>query len=990
LSKEKGSESSERSEQSDQPEQTAIDKEPRFIVGIGASAGGLKSLESIFRHVPGNIDLAFVVISHLDPHHHTLLPELLARSTELDVKLAEDGMKVTVNTVHIIPPGQDMGISEGQLHLIKRDRPAHPIDFFFHSLATEKSNRAIVIVLSGTGSDGTLGARAVKEHNGLVIVEDPHLAEFSSMPESVVRAGVVDYILPVSEIPQRLFNYIRSESPVRALDGANLTEQQTKDLRKVLFLLRNVTGHDFSYYKRSTVLRRIERRMAVHGLGSLHEYAAYLQENNREAAAMFKELLIGVTNFFRDEEAFSVLKGKVIPDLIKSRPERSTVRVWVPGVATGEEAYSLAIVLQEGMEEAEKNLNVRIFGTDIDHDAIETARAGIYPASVADAVGERLLRKYFASADGGYQISRNIREKLIFAEQDVAKDPPFTHIDLISCRNLLIYLDSSIQDRLIPLFHYALQEEGYLLLGTSETLGDHKDLFTIVDSRWKVYRRRPNSVSHYHPVELIAMERPYVSQPASFRQHKDLKLADLVHQALLTKFAPPCVITDQRGEIIYVHGHTGRYLEPAAGQVNMRVGEMAREGLSIHLPTMIRKAATSRSSVTRKNLHVKTNDSYSRVDVTVAPLRQTEGGENLLMIYFEELPEDRVGDDKARSAPTEEEAQSVEELRRELQQTRDDLQSIVEELETSNEELRSMNEEYQSTNEELKSANEELETSREELQSLNEELSTVNNELQEKVAQQVGMEDRMQSYLDGLDTPTIFVDSQMRIKRFTAQAERIVNLMPSDVGRALSDITTNTRDGALVEEVRGVLRDLKYREREVQTTDGRRFLRRILPLRRGPNTFEGVVINYVDIEELKKRTEEASQARALATRAREFAKAIMKTVKDSLVLLNGSLEVVLANPAFYATFRVDKDEVEGRPFYEIGGGQWDSDDLRIRLKRVLSLRETFDNYIVEQDFSGLGRRRMVLNARTLRELESDEDIILLAIRDATDSREMKI
>ncbi|MBD3402025.1 PAS domain-containing protein [candidate division GN15 bacterium] len=969
--------------QSPQSDDTTESRTPSFIVGVGASAGGLKSLEAVFRNTPADTGIGFVVVTHLDPDHQTLLPELLDRITGLEVELVHEGAIVRPNTVHVIPPGQDMAIGDGKLQLIHRDRPAHPIDFFFRSLAQFKGSHAVAVVLSGTGSDGALGAREINDAGGLVIVEDPHTAEYPGMPESAIRYGVVQYILPAHEIPQRIVNYVARPVRPREADGHSLSEDELRDLQRVLYLLKNATGHDFTYYKRSTVVRRISRRMAVHGIDSLDNYADYLQSNKQEAAAMFKELLIGVTSFFRDQDAFEILEKKVITDIVDNKDDRSEIRVWVPGAATGEEAYSVAIALREAIGEAEKNITLRLFATDIDHDAIETARRGIYPPRIGETIDERRLRTYFSQVDAGYKVSRDIREKLVFAEQDVAKDPPFTHLDLVCCRNLLIYLDSSIQEKLIPLFHYALREGGYLFLGKSETLGEHRELFDTVDSKAKIYKRRKASRTPFYPSDLIAAERDQGGHRATFREHTDLKIADLVNRSLLNEFAPPSVITDERGEILYVHGRTGRYLEPAAGRASVRVSDMAREGLSLHLPAMIRKAASGRERVTRKDLRVKTNDSFSKVDVSVMPLTDPDGPKNLLLISFFERGADEAPTVEPEQPARDEHDATLQELRQEIQYTRENLQATIEELETSNEELRSMNEEYQSTNEELKSANEELETSREELQSLNEELTTVNTELQEKVSELLGMEDKMQSYLDGLDSPTVFIDTQLRIRRFTRQATRVVNLNKADIGRPLADITTNTMDDTLASEVRKVLGDMRYREQEVESVDGHRFLRRILPHRCDVSTFEGVVINYVDIEELKLRTDEANRAQEAAHRAQRFAMAIMQTTRDSLVLLDTDLNVAQANRAFYATFHLDPEKVNGHSLLAVLDSDADTENLEHRLRQVLSFQETFDNLHLAGRFPGIGQGRLVLNARTLQGTTDQDERILLGIREAT-------
>lgn len=960
---------------------------PRYIAGIGASAGGLDALNALLQAMPTDTGVAFVIVTHMDPNHNSLLPELLQRHTELKVVQAEDGCTIAADTVYIIPPGQNMSVVSDRLELIECDSPSYPIDYFLRSLAESRKAYAISVILTGTGSDGTLGTKAIKENLGLTICQDPAEALHSGMPESAVRTGMVDYAVPVSRIPDHIISYVQSRRQAgrqgQSLDGGHLTDGQLESLQKVFFHLRSKTGHDFSAYKKSTILRRIERRMHVHQISGLDKYARYMQEHPEEARSLFKELLIGVTSFFRDPEAFEVFKSEALPQLLKESDESHPIRVWVPGTATGEEAYSVTIAIHEYLQAHENGAEVQVFATDIDEEAIETARQGRYPGSIAEDVSAKRLKRYFTSEDDSYRIKREIREMVIFAVQDIAKDPPFTSLDLICCRNLLIYLNSELQHRIIPLFHYSLRDGGVLFLGSSESVGEFTDLFESMDSRWKLFRRRSNPEGRRAPLEfgVTGSHRGRSDRPPLPR---DAKVPDSIGQTLLNTFTPPSAVIHRNGDIVYIHGRTGRYLEPAAGRMNVRITDMAREGLATQLPSMLRKAINTNSLVRRTGVRIKTNDSYSPVTVAVRPLPRS-GAHDLFLVTFEE-----DSDHDGQGAERSEDQQSVDDrgkdadtLRRELKDTRDSLQSTVEELETSNEELRSMNEEYQSTNEELKSANEELETSREELQSLNEELNTVNRELEDKVTGLTEAHAEMQSFLDSLDTPTMFVDTMLRIKRFTRQAVRVINVTPSDIGRPLTDLTTKLRDNTMTSEARAVLEDIKYREREVQTEDGHWFLRRTAPYRRSDDTIEGVVIHFVDINELKERTAEVSTARGLASRAEEFLDAVFETVNEGLLILNSDMEVLRANPAFYRIFKLRREVVEGRRLDAVGAGHFVGRELMESLADVLPEQRSFDEFAIEREFTNIGKRRLIANARPIPGRKNREEMILLGIKDVT-------
>ncbi|HJW34844.1 MAG TPA: chemotaxis protein CheB [Holophagaceae bacterium] len=843
------------------------------IVGIGASAGGLGALEAFFSNMPpeGLPGMAFVVVQHLAPDHKSMLADLIRRFTNLAVVQAEDGMEVRPDSVYVIPPNCDLSIFQGHLQLVEPHAPRGmrlPIDVFFRSLAQDMRERAIGIVLSGTGSDGTLGIRAIKGEGGLAMAQAPESAEYDGMPGSAIGTGLVDLILPPAEMPRELLAFNRRVFTAAPRDAEELPGQVEESLRSVFSLLRGQTGHDFSLYKRNTVHRRIERRMAVHQIDRLADYVNYLRKNRAEVEALFRDLMIGVTRFFRDPEAFEVLRENVIPRIISAKPAEGHIRVWVPGCSTGEEAYSIAILLHEQMNRLNHHLKVQVFATDLDRHAIDIARMGSFPASIATDVPPEILAKHFTlDAEGGsFRIHKGIRDSLIFSEQDVIKDPPFSKLDLISCRNLLIYMGVELQKRLIPLFHYSLNPGGYLFLGTSETVGEFSNLFDPVDRKAKLYQSRLElqgsvrpPLGRFMPPALL----PGGTGPRTSRTAPDTtkpRLREITERALLQHHGSVGALVNERGDILYLHGRMGKFLEPAPGEAGMNVLKMAREGLQRELTSALHKAVTHKEAVCHPALRVKANGEALVVKLTLRPvdaMAQHESQANLYLMVLEEVPEgggapeaDRRGLPEPQGTPTEALAH-IEALKQELRSKEDYLQSTNEQLETSNEELKVANEEMQSINEELQSTNEELETSKEELQSVNEEMATVNAELQLKVLELSRANNDMNNLLGGTGVGTVFVDHLLRIQRFTPAATQVINLIPSDVGRPLSHIVSNFTDySTLVEDVRKVMDDLVPKEIEVETQSGIRYLLRIRPYRTLENVIEGAVITSVDISEV--------------------------------------------------------------------------------------------------------------------------------------------
>ena len=854
------------------------------IVGIGASAGGLAAFEAFFSAMPTDSepDMAFVLVQHLAPDHESMLTSLIQRYTSMHVFEVKDGMTVQPNCAYIIPPNRDMALLNGKLQLLEPSAPRGqrlPIDFFFRSLAQDQRERAICVVLSGTGSDGALGVRDVKGEGGMVMVQDPKSTEFDGMPLSAIATGLVDYQLPPAEMFGQLDAYVAHPfgKPHRPPTAATPGDENA--LRKIFILLRAHTGHDFSHYKPSTIHRRIERRLAVHQVDRIDAYVELLQQSPTEVGALFRDLLIGVTNFFRDPETFKAIEEQVIPKLFADKPPGAVIRVWSAGCSTGEEAYSIAILLQERLKALKQGHRVQAFATDLDSQAIATARAGLYPASIAADVSPERLARFFSTEDEGsaYRVCKSIRDMLVFSEQDVIKDPPFSKLDLISCRNLLIYMGADLQKKLILLFHYALKPGGMLFLGTSETVGEFAHLFSTIDRKSKLFMRREGShvtqtgALGWIPPPVMAQEEIRARSAGTAMRLGRLPLRELTERALLQQISPAAALVDSQGDILYLHGRMGKYLEPVPGEAGINnILKMAREGLRFELTTALRNVAVTKKILRRSGLRVKTNGDITTVNLIIRPVTAGPAATPdapLYLVLLEESPP--LGAEQASRADRHERADRhdmtevenpdlddgprIAALKKELRAKEEYLQAANEELETSNEELKSSNEEMQSINEELQSANEELETSREELQSVNEELATVNVELQAKVADLSRVNNDMNNLLAGTGIGTIFVDHRLRILRFTPTATRIVNLIPGDVGRPVGHIVSNLSGyDSLVADVNDVLETLVPRELQVQTIDGKWYTMRILPYRTLENTIEGAVITFVDITELKR------------------------------------------------------------------------------------------------------------------------------------------
>ena len=863
-------------------------KEDTFlIVGIGASAGGLEAFKTFFTELPDAPGMAFVIVQHLDPTHKSMMVDLLKKYTKMQISEVKDHTEVLKDHVYIIPPNKDMAIFNGILHLMEPTLARgfrKPIDFFQRSLANDQGARAVGIILSGTGTEGTMGLKDIKGHGGLTIVQDPETAQYDGMPRSAITAGVQDFILPINEIPELLIKYSKNRNfkPLKK----TLEVVKTKDLLgKIFILIRNETGCNFGDYKDSTVIRRVEKRMAINQITKLEDYIKYLQKNTEEVQKLFNELLIGVTSFFRDREPFETLKQEIIPKIIDKKSNGDTIRIWIPGCSTGEEAYSIAIIFNEVISKQKKDIKVQIFASDIDEKAINIGRLGTYPATIATDIKKDRLSTYFYVEGSSYRIKKEIRDQIVFAEHNLIKDPPFSKLDMISCRNLLIYLNIEAQKKVFSIFHYALIDKGILFLGSSESLGEYADAFEVIDRKSKIFKRK-NLQPNKMPQLGYNFQDPIPTIKAQFVPiHKNVQqdnLAMITQRFLLSNYAPACTVIDNKGVAVFFSGNTGKYLQPSPGEASLNVVDMAREGLKKELLTTISEARKSQKLEVIANIKVKTNGNFQSIKLTVRPLNQSLKDNGYLIITFEDIGTITESSAKAKKEEPEN-ISEVNALQQELNTTKEYLRSAIRQLEISNEELKSSNEELQSSNEELQSTNEELETSKEELQSVNEEIITVNTELQGKIDELSLAYDDMNNLLASTEIGTIFLDDKLNIKRFTPYMSRIINLIKNDIGRPLQHLSSNLNYDTLVADVKNVLAKLSPFTTTVKSHDGIWYQMQIMPYRTSQNVIEGVVITFVDITNEKSLVEELKKIKENYEHLLESTKTVVYTQDKNLV-----------------------------------------------------------------------------------------------------------
>ncbi len=831
------------------------------IVGLGASAGGLVALEQFLAQVPARSGLAYIVVQHLDPTQKALLPELLQRVTALPVRQAEAQQRIAPDSVYVIGPNTELSVVAGRLQLAPPSEPRGlrlPIDVLFSSLAREQGRRAIAVVLSGMGADGTLGLQAVHAVGGLGAAQTPETAQFDAMPKSAIAAGCVALVAPPQELPGRILSWLAREPAPAAQPG---------DLQRIFGLLRQHTRHDFSLYKPSTLHRRIERRMAIHALTSLSGYADFLAENPQEVELLFKELLIGVTHFFRDGPVWQQLAEQTLPELLARRAGQTQLRAWVVGCSTGEEAYSLAMVFAEVVQRLpqHRGCSLQIFASDLSPDAIGSARRGQYPATLREQLSPQRLARFFTAQEGGYRIGKSIRDSVLFAQHDVLLDPPFTKLDLLCCRNLMIYFDAALQRRLLPLFHYSLRPGGVLLLGSSETVGRFTHLFGAIESKLRLYLRQDHAaagsdflMTSFPPLSKLKQESTVsiANSPAAIPDGTE-SLQVAADHLLLQVHAPPAVVVNPAGDIVYISGRTGKYLEPAAGKANWNFHAMVREGLRAPVGEALRQVALQDEPVLLRGLQLPASPGVQTVDVTVQAVREPGVLQGMVMIVFRDVAAPPAGRGRRKTPAALDASHAAE-----LQQCRDEIQALREEARASKEELQSANEELQSTNEELQSANEELTTSKEEMQSMNEELQTVNAEMQTKLDDLALAQSDMKNLLNSTDIAMLFLDQGLNVRRFTERASKLINLRDSDIGRPLSDLTTSLQYPDLHEDAHETLRTLVFSEKQILSSAQRWFSVRIMPYRRLDNVIDGAVITFVDItatKELEARLRLASK-----------------------------------------------------------------------------------------------------------------------------------
>jgi two-component system CheB/CheR fusion protein len=931
------------------------------IVGIGGSAGSLSPLREFFLSLPADSGMAFVVVSHQAPSGRSLLPEILSKTTQMPVCEISDSTQVAANHVYVAPRGRNVAIRGGVLRLermTERGRPPLPIDFFFRALAEDQAGRAVGIVLSGTGTDGTLGLAEIRAEGGLSLVQAPETAEFDGMPASAIAAQAADFVLAIDEMSPRLRAHVHDA--VAMGRRREVSAATSRELEQILALIRLRGGHDFSAYKRQTLLRRIHRRMDLHRIEGLADYARYLEENDSEIDALWRDWLIGVTRFFRDPESLEELIHSGFSKVLATRDEGSPLRIWVPGCATGEEAYSIAMLLQETLEQLGKRLALKVFATDLDPTAIQTARAGRYPEGIGADVGARRLARFFVREDGHYRVKKLLRDAVVFAVQDVLQDPPFTRMDLISCRNLLIYFTTSAQQSLLPVFHYSLNPGGLLLLGAGETISGSENLFSTLDKRWKLFRR--NDFPRIDP-PLRFTERPVrAANPASPARgglsagRAPPDLSELLQRHLAARFGPPAVVIDLAGEVQQIHGQVGDFLELPPGRANLNILKMARDGVGALLVSALRELRKSDGPRVERNARLEKQAGKPSLHLVVERIDDASLERPLLLVSFETLSlGSRPG---ARGRPRSSRAGGSDpraRLEDVLHDTRRDLQGAVDELQSANQELASANEEVQSVNEELQSSNEELETSKEETLSLNEELHSVNAELTQKLEAFEHANDDLLNLIHSIEVATIFLDEHLCVKRFTPEARSVARLIDTDIGRPLSDLALIIDYPGLLSDADAVLRSLEPSAKQVSAPDGSWYDVRIRPYRTTRNAVEGLVITLIDVTETK-RGERVQAARLLA-------ESIVDAVREPLLVLDGRLHVVRGNRSFYRLFQVESADTDGRSIDDLGSRQWDAPRLRELLEKTLHEGTVFDDFEVEYEFPSIGKRRMRLNAR---------------------------
>ncbi|MBD2525402.1 chemotaxis protein CheB [Nostoc sp. FACHB-133] len=968
------------------------------VVGIAASAGGLEAFMQLLKYLLTDTGMAFVLIQHLDPNHKSLLSEILARTTKMPVTEVLDGVTIEPNKVYVIPPNTKMILSGGVLQLSPREKVQGkymPADAFFTSLAADRGHKAIAVVLSGADGDGSLGLKAIKAAGGVTFAQCEDTAKFDSMPNTAVATGNVDFVLPPQKIAEELINLSRNPFifDSQSLIAIEKLPEQGDALATIFVLLRSATGVDFSHYKPNTLDRRIQRRMLLYKLERLQDYAQFLQENPSEVKALYEEILIHVTYFFRDPEAFQLLKERVFPSIIQNK-SALPIRIWVAGCSTGEEVYSIAISLLEFLSDKVTLPPIQIFATDISEIAIDKARSGIYVENQMMEVSPERRRRFFNALEGGgYQISKAVRELCVFARQDLGSDPPFSNLDLISCRNVLIYLDETLQKRILPIFHYSLNATGFLLLGTSESTGQYSELFTLIDRKNKIYAKKLTAnrpilsfVTSNYP--LAKVEEPKLTNE---NRSDEFDLDRKTDQLILNRYAPVGVVINNKMEVLQFRGEIDLYLKLSRGKPSLNLFKMVRQGLLVELRATIYQAQRQKILVRKEGLRIEEGNLSKIINIEVIPFKPATDEEFYFLILFEEAPPtvnnlSTVNPESLEQPDLEQEIvrlrQKLANANQEKAATQEYLQAVIQEQEHINQDLKVANEEILSSNEELQSTNEELETAKEEIQATNEELNTTNEELRSRNLELHQVNNDLTNLLGSINIPILILTSDLRVRRFTPMAQRLFNLIPADAGRPLSDIRANLNIPDLETLILEVLDTLSIKELEVQTLGGHWYNLRIRPYRTTENQIDGVVLVLIDIDVLKRTATTLEQAR-------NYAEAIVETVQVPLIVLDSDFRVNKANRSFYETFQVSPLETTQSLIFELGNGQWNLPGLQQLLEDILANDTTIQNLEIEHRFEQIGQKTMLLNGWKIIQ-QGEAQRILLAIEDISDRKQFEL
>ncbi|MBI5376968.1 MAG: PAS domain-containing protein [Candidatus Schekmanbacteria bacterium] len=953
-------------------------KQKRFIAGIGSSAGGLEALEKFFSSMPANTGISFVLIAHLDPNRRNLMPEIITHITKMKVSQAEDNVMVKPNCVYVIPPDRNMSIKDGKLHLEKKSDLCgleSCINFFLKSLAEDQKEKSICIILSGMGTDGTMGLKAIKDYSGMAMVQEISSAKYDSMPRSAINTGLADIIAPPEALPMKLIEYVKNYSKQPAKTNVDLKGTTETAFEKVLRLIRHRTGNDLSSYKKHVIYRRIEKRRAICRLKNLAGYAAYLQATPQEIDLLFKDILIGVTNFFRDPQAFVSLKKNAISRILKNKGDENVIRIWAPGCSTGEEAYSLAIAIKECIDESGSmnDFKILIFATDIDKEGIDKARQGIYDKSkIITHVSPARIERFFTKEGDSYKIKDEIRKMVVFASHNIINNPPFTKLDLICCRNLLIYFTSDVQKKIKILFYFALNPDGMLFLGSSENVTDCPDIFKPIDCMWKIFIREDSPFQNkgelkglvYSP--SIPLTMPTDKMLDKYHSFKEIE-QEIAEKILVERFTPPSVLINEKGDIIYINKQTGEYLELAAGKANMNVFAMAREGLKYELRKAVNKALTLKKDVEIKNLDVKLSSDYQSINIRVIPIAEPEAMRGLLMVVFEDIiesPEKRKRSAKKGDVQSRQDS-IVNFLEKELKYTKKHLSNVLDDMETSQAQLISLNEQLQSSNEVLTISQEEL--------------INVNAELQSRIESISRSNDDISNFFESTGLATIFLDNSANIRRFSPSVTKLFNFIQADVGRPITDIISNLKYDNLAKDVKEVNDTLVPMEIEIQSNEGEWYMMKIVPYKTEDNFIDGTVLTFHNISACKELEKYVKEKQDIWDNAVRHADLVIEAMREPLLVLNKSLTIVTANNAFCQAVNFRREDVLGKKLFELCDNKWDIREVMKHMKELLMSDREFYNLEIECDFPVNGRKIKQINASMLSVNGDTSKFILLGI-----------